>query len=282
MKTGAAKRLFKPVLALAVAYVAVVAVMYFMQTGMLFPTHMAADSAPRLPASAVELEVATPDGARLRGLHLPPARAREGVQVGKQAGERLVLLGFGGNAWNAGSLAGYLHALFPDAEVVVFHYRGYRPSSGSPSAAALLADAPLVYDHVRETLGAARVVAVGFSLGVGVAAHLASQRPLAGLILVTPFDSLEAMAREHYPWAPVRWLLRHHMSTVESLRGVASPTALITAERDTIVPPRRSEAVREAIATLVLDRSVSGADHNDLYARPEFRAAMTEALAQID
>jgi pimeloyl-ACP methyl ester carboxylesterase len=275
-----ARRLLRAVLFLAVAYAVVLAVLFVLQTWLIFPTYMAAGQAASLPAAAVELEIATPDGERLRGLHLPAARKAAGVP--EQAGERLVILGFGGNAWNAASLAGYLHALFPAAEVVAFHYRGYAPSSGSPGAAEILADAPLIYDHLRQRLGAARVVAVGFSLGASVAAELASERPLAGLILVTPFDSLEATARDHYPWVPVGWLLRHHMSTVEPLRAVTLPTAIITAGQDTIVPPARAVAVRQAIATPVLDRTIAGAGHNDLYAREDFRAALREALARIE
>lgn len=267
-------RLLKLVLVLAAAYIAVVAVMYAAQTQMLFPTQLAAGSSSMLPKSAARLEVETPDGERLRGVHVASARDRPG--------ERLVILGFGGNAWNAEGLAAYLHGVFPDREVVAFHYRGYPPSTGRPSAAALLADAPVVFDHVLETLGVGRVVAVGLSLGAGVAADLAARRSLAGLILVSPFDSLEALAREHFPWAPVGWLLRHHMATAESLRGVATPTALIAAGRDTIVPPRRTEAVRRAIPMLVLDRTIAQAGHNDLYGHPDFRAAMLEALARFE
>ncbi len=279
----------KLLLFLAVAYVGIVALMYASQDRMLFPTHLVSASEPLLPASAVRLEVGTPDGELLRGVHIPAARERPGAP--------LILLGFGGNAWNAGGLAAYLHELFPEAAVVAFHYRGYRPSSGRPSAAALLADAPLVYDHVVETLGVAtpvvetpdvetlgagRIVAVGISLGCGVAAQLAAERPLAGLVLVSPFDSLAALAGDHFPWAPVGWLLRHHMSPAESLRGLAMPTAVIAAERDSIVPPRRTEALRQAISNLVFDRTIAGADHNDLFHRADFRAALVEAVAQID
>ena len=271
-------RPFKLLLVLVLAYGGIVAVIYAMQTRMLFPTDLAAASDVRLPASAVRLEVGTPNGERLRGVHIPPARDR--------TGPRLMILGFGGNAWNANALAVYLHGLFPQAHVVAYHYRGYRPSTGKPSAAALLADAPVVYDHALKTVGKSddktRVIATGFSLGTGVAAHLAAQRPLAGLILVSPFDTLEALAREHYPWAPVGWLLRHQMSPVESLRGLAMPTAVLAAGRDTIVPPRRTDAVRQAVPTLVLDRTIADAGHNDLYDRPEFRAAMVEALKRIE
>ncbi len=265
--------LLKLILVLAALYIAVVAVMYAAQTRMLFPTGMATPAGPPLPATVGRYEVETPDGERLTGVHIPPAQARPG--------ERLVVLGFGGNAWNADDLAAYLHELFPDVEVVAFHYRGYRPSTGSPGAAALLADAPVVYDHVRLALETDRIVAVGFSIGAGVAAHLASRRPLAGLILVSPFDSLQAMAREHYPWAPVGWLLRHHMSPLDDMRGVSTPTALIAAQHDTIIPPRRTDAVRRAIPGLVLDRTIADADHNDLYGRPGFRAAMVDALTRI-
>ncbi|MCR9195389.1 MAG: alpha/beta hydrolase, partial [Hyphomonas sp.] len=249
--------LFKLIVILAAAYVVIVAVMYAAQTQMLFPTGMASAGQPFLPASAARLEFETSDGDRLHGVHIGPAEtASEG---------RSVVLGFGGNAWNADDLAAYLHGLFPDDDVVAFHYRGYRPSTGRPSAAALLPDAPVVYDQVIAALDTERVVAVGFSIGSGVAAHLASRRPLAGLILVSPFDSLEALVREHYPWVPVRWLLRHHMSPLEDLQGLPTPTALIAAERDTIIPPRRTEAVQRVIPALVLDQTITDANHNDLY-----------------
>ncbi len=265
----------KIILFLVAAYVALVAMMYFTQTGTLFPTYLVLATDEGLPASARKLEVATPDGERLHGVHIPAARA-------DPAGAPLLVLGFGGNAWSANSMADYLHGLYPHADVAAFHYRGYRPSTGKPSAAALLADAPIIYDHLKGTLGTKRVVAVGLSIGAGVAAALASQRPLAGLILVSPFDSLEALARDHYPWVPVRWLLRHKIPTADFVRGLEIPVALIAAEYDTIVPPRRTEALRQVITALVLDRTIARAGHNDLYHRPDFQAAMGDALERME
>ena len=106
-------------------------------------------------------------------------------------------------------------------------------------------------------------------------------RPVAGLVLVTPFDSLEALARDLYWWAPVGLLLRHRMPTVDFVRGSPVPTALVVAARDTIVPTRRSTALRQAVANLVFEAAVD-AGHNDLYGRPAFAAAMREALARIE
>ncbi len=66
------------------------------------------------------------------------------------------------------------------------------------------------------------------------------------------------------------------------MRGSVTPTSVIAAGRDTIVPPQRTEAVRRSIPALVLDRTIAYADHNDLYDHPDFKAAMVEALARIE
>lgn len=257
---------------LAASYVAVLLLVYAAQTSLLFPTGLARAGAP-LPKHAEQLELVTGDGERLRGVRIAPSAG--------SAGRKPVLLCFGGNAWNAEDMAAYVHQLFPEHEVVAFHYRGYSPSTGQPGAAALLADAPRLYDLVAGRSERRKVLAIGFSIGTGVAAHLASQRRLEGVVLVTPFDSLEKLAREHYRWAHVGLLLRHRMSTIDDLRGSTTPVALITAERDRVVPPRRTAALRTAIRTLVLDRTIAGVGHNDIYAHPAFREAMARALALI-
>ena len=263
-------------LGLAALYAAVVAAMFFAQTQLLFPTALAGVARVRLPASAQRLEVGTPDGEVLVGVRIPAAEG-EGSD-----GRAPTLLGFGGNAWNADAVALHLHGLFPDREVVAFHYRGYAPSTGKPSAEALLSDSVVVFDRLPQEHASGRgVVAVGFSIGAGMAAYLARHRPAAGLVLVTPFDSLEALAQDLYWWAPVGPLLRHRMPTVDFVRGSPVPTALIVAERDAIVPARRSMPLRAAIENLVFEGSID-AGHNDLYGRPAFAAAMREGLARIE
>ena len=138
--------------------------------------------------STQRLKVRTPDGENLVGVRFP----------GTGADGAPSLLGFGGNAWNAETMVLMLHRLFPDRSVVGFHYRGYTPSSGNPSAQALLSDSLVVFDHLRHTHATEPIIAVGFSIGSGVAAYVARHRPVEGLILVTPFDSLEALARDLY------------------------------------------------------------------------------------
>lgn len=253
----------------AVAYLLILAAAFFFQTSLLFPVHLAGRSGP-LPSGAERIGVEMADGETIHGVHIPP-RQRSGES-------RVLILGFGGNAWNADHVAAYLNALYPETDVVAFHYRGYGPSGGRPSAEALLSDVPALYDFVAAQLDPDRIVAIGFSIGGGVAAHLASRRPLDGLILVTPFDSLAAVARQHYAWLPTGLLLRHHMAPAEDLRHVAGPVALIAGGRDRIIPPARTAALRDAVPNLLLDRTIAGAGHNDIYDRPEFQQAMVEAM----
>lgn len=262
----------KLLLVLVATYAGVVLIAYTAQTWLLFPTNAAGGA--RTIRGAERLTCATPDGELLQGVRIGPAAATEGP--------RTMLLGFGGNAWNAEHMAAYLHELVPAAEVVAFHYRGYPPSSGRPAAAALLADAPLVYDCATRARDVSQVVAVGFSVGSGPAARIARERPLAGLVLVTPFDTLEQLAREHYGWLPVRLLLRHRMSPLDELGGVTAPVALIAAGQDTIIPAERTAPLRKAARNLILDRTIGGAGHNDIYSNAEFAAAMREAIALIE
>lgn len=251
-------------------YVALLLLIFTFQARLLFPAAAVGAAGP-LPAGAERLSLDTADGNRLHGVHIKPAAAASGT----------LILGFGGNGWNAETAAAYLHGLFPEADVVAFHYRGYRPSTGTPAARALVEDAPPIHDLAVARVRPARTVAVGLSVGSGVAASLAPRRPLDGLILVTPFDSLGKVAAGQYPWLPVRWLFRHEMKSAEWLRGSQVPTAIIAAERDTLIPPPRTEGLRRAVGRLVYDRTVPGAGHNDIYDRPQFRAAMREALGRV-
>ena len=245
--------------------------MFEFQTSLIFPVH-AVPSAGPLPRRAERLSLKTPDGNTLAGIHIPPDEPAKG---------RTLILGFGGNAWNAQDVAEYLHELFPDEEVVTFHYRGYSPSTGSPSAEALIADAPLVYDLATAKLKPARVIAVGFSIGSGVAAQLSAKRKLDGVVMVTPFDSLKAVAQSMFPWLPIGPLFQHEIDAAGGLHRNRVPVAIIAGERDEIVPAQRTDTLRSRVPNLVFDRTIARAGHNDIYARSDFQEAMRDALAAI-
>ena len=244
--------------------------MFEFQSHLIFPTHAVPPAGP-LPPQGERLSVPTPDGNTLQGVFVP---AEGGAS-------RTLVLGFGGNAWNGQDVAEYLHQLYPEHDVAAFHYRGYAPSTGTPSAGALIADAPLVYDAAVKRAAAERVIAVGFSIGSGIAAQLSARRKLAGVILVTPFDSLKAVAQSMYPWLPIGPFFEHEIDAAAALKDSQVPVAIIAAEFDQIVPPDRTSALRKAVPNLVYDRTIAVAGHNDIYSRSEFQEDMRAALETV-
>ena len=253
-----------------IIYAAFLLLMFSLQTQFIFPTNAVGPAGP-LPRGAERLTLSS-DGETLRGVHVPPSA---------MSGEQTLILSFAGNAWNSQEAATYIHQLYPDADVVGFHYRGYLPSTGDPSAAALIKDAPAIYDFAVDRLKPKRVIAVGFSIGSGVAATLAAKRKLDGLILVTPFDSLKAVAADQYPWLPVAALFEHEIDTASALLKVETPVAIIAAELDSLVRPQHTDGLRKVVRNLSYDRTMKGVGHNDIYHRAAFHDAMAEAMAAL-
>ena len=250
---------------------AVVGMLWWQQDRMIFPGWgFATVQASGIEAGDERLEIVAPDGVRLVGA----LRRASGPSRG------LVLV-FGGNAEDADWRLRHFRGWLDDVDLVTFFYRGYGPSEGVPSEAALVADAALIHDRVTAMLQPERVVAIGYSLGSGVAAQLARQRELAGVILVTAFDSILAVAASRYPFAPVAPLLRHPFRSDAALDGVQVPVAVIAAEEDQIVPPAHTRRLVERLAEPVLVVWVPDADHVSINDHLEYRAAMREALDRM-
>jgi hypothetical protein len=245
--------------------------MFEFQTRLIFPVD-AVPSAGPWPPRAERLSLKSPDGETLEGIHIPPEEADPA---------NVLILGFGGNAWNGQDVAEYLHEVYPQHGVAAFHYRGYAPSTGEPSSEGLIADAPLVYDAAVRRLKPSRVIGIGFSIGTGVVAQLSAARKIDGLVLVTPFDSLKALAQSMYPWLPIGPFFSHEIDAASALKDGEVPAAIIVAERDQIVSAERTDALRKSVRNLVFDRTISRAGHNDIYARSDFQQAMDEALAAV-
>jgi uncharacterized protein len=270
-------------LAALAAYGASLAALYVAQDAMIFPRHAVRPAADPPPPGAERLELAAAGGDRLVGTLVPA-----GAPPGGGGGGRVLVIGFAGNAWNADDFAAFLARRLPDdMDLAAFHYRGYAPSEGRPGEAALRADALAVHDHLAARLRPARVLVAGFSLGSGVAAALARDladrggRGVDGLLLVTPFDSIESVARARYPWVPVGALLRHPFRSDRHLAGLDVPAAVIAAGDDRIVPPRHTEALVRALRRPVLVETVPGASHGGLHHDPRFGEVFARAVEAL-
>jgi pimeloyl-ACP methyl ester carboxylesterase len=192
------------------------------------------------------------------------------------AGPRAILY-FGGNAEDVSRTVPELAAAFPGHAIYAPHYRGYGGSGGRPSERALHADAAAVFEDVRSRHPDIDVI--GRSLGSAVASRLAATKPVRKLVLVTPFDSILAIAGRLFPFLPVRLLLADRFETVKDAPQVTVPTLVITAGRDEVVPPTHT---RRLIATfppgIVAERGFPSAGHNDVSLDPAYLDAIRTFL----
>ena len=142
---------------------------------------------------------------------------------------------------------------------------GYGGNPGSPSERGLARDVRAARQFLlRETqVPPERLLYFGESLGAAVVTELATEHPPAGLVLRSPFVDLASVGAVHYPFLPVRALLRDRYPVAEQLRGIRVPTTVVYGSDDSIVPPAQSRAVADAAAQLHRLVEVPGADHND-------------------
>lgn len=147
--------------------------------------------------------------------------------------------------------------------VLLVDYRGFGANPGRPSEEGLAADARSAQQTLAELgYGPDRTIYVGESLGTGVAARLAAEVPPAGVVLRSPMTHLADVARAHYPFLPVRLLLREDYDVVGHLEDLRAPVAVMYSQADEVVPAEQSARVagaEQVVDTLVLD----DAGHND-------------------
>ncbi|MCC7461973.1 MAG: alpha/beta fold hydrolase [Gammaproteobacteria bacterium] len=194
-----------------------------------------------------------------------------GARAGDPAAAALVY--FGGNAEDTAGSIDTLAAALPGRVLYLVNYRNYGGSSGTPTERGLLADSEAVYDTVRARHPAGRIAVMGRSLGAGVAVHLAAVRSVDRLVLVTPYDSMVAVAREHFGWLPVSLLVRDGYDARATVLGgrVRAPTLIVIAVDDEVVPARRGEALAAAFPggqASVL--RIAGATHNSIDLFPQY------------
>ena len=240
---------------LLLAFVLLLAILVFRQGRLLyFPTQALATAPAAFGLRADELSLRTEDGVRLHGWWI------------KGEGRRALLF-FHGNAGNVADRlerAKILNERF-GLDIFLVDYRGYGRSEGSPSEEGLYRDGRAVYrEAINRGFGADRINVFGESLGSAVALQLALDRPCAALVLETPFLSIPAMAREHYPFVPV-FLIRTGFDNEAKIAAVTVPTLLIIAESDEIAPPAHGRRLFELAHGPKQLFVIPGAGHNDTY-----------------
>ena len=249
--------LLRAVLSVVGAWAAVAAAAWLFQRSMIYlPMTGAPPPAQTFLDGAEEVTFETADGLRLAAWFAPPTGTPSGTTI----------LVFNGNAGDRSLRAPLAEALSKAGHAVLLtDYRGYGGNPGRPFEAGLIADARAARTWLVERRGIdpATLVYFGESLGTGVAIRLAAEHPPAALVLRSPFPSLAEVGRKHYPFLPVRLLLRDRFSCADRIARVSCPVLVLAAEDDAIIPVEHSrtlfDAAREPKRLVV----IPGAGHND-------------------
>jgi uncharacterized protein len=192
------------------------------------------------------------------------------------SGQTKALLYFGGNAERIEDLREDFSRWFPGRTIYLLPYRGYGGSSGEPSESALIDDAVALYDEAaRHHKG---IAVIGRSLGSGVAVQLAARRPLERLVLVTPFDSLQRVAQDAYPFAPVSLLLKDRYESWRVAAQVHCPVLVLRAADDQVIGPARTAHLVASFATPPVELVIAGVGHNTIQDDPAYQHALNAFL----
>jgi len=240
----------------ALIYLGVIILMMFLERAMIFfPSSY--PEGDWNPAGLVfeDAWFEAPDGTRLHGWYVPCEHPRAAV------------LYCHGNAGNITHRAGILSRLHDQTRVsvLIFDYRGYGRSEGRPDEAGVLADARAARDWLarREGIEPGDVVLLGRSIGGGVAVDLAARDGAGALVLESTFTSLPDVAAHHYPWLPVRRLMRTRFDSLSKIANYHGPLLQSHGNADTIVPYPLGRQLFEAGNEPKQFITIPGGDHND-------------------
>jgi len=237
--------------------VAVLALLWALQRRLIYFPDGRVPPPTALGLSAVEeVTFRTADGLMLAGWFIPSPRLAPAVTA----------LVFNGNAGNRAYRAPLATALQREGlNVLLFDYRGYGENPGSPSEAGLATDARAARDYLlsRKDVDPSRLIYFAESLGTGVAVGLAAEQPPAALVLRSPFTSMTDVGAYHYPFLPVRLLLRDRFASSDAIGRVRSPLLVIAGDADDIVPIEHSRRLFDAASSPKELVVIPRASHND-------------------
>jgi len=186
------------------------------------------------------------------------------IGMADPAGKKGLVVVFHGNAGGAADRVYYVHALAPlGYRVVLAEYPGYGGRRGGLGERPFVADAKETVRRASEAFGGPLFL-VGESLGCGVAAAVAADPaiPVEGVVMITPWDSLPAVAQALYGNLPLQRLVRDKYDNVRNLQAYKKPIAVAVAEQDEIIPHANSLRLYESLTAPKRLWVFAGAGHN--------------------
>ena len=253
------RRASRAVLRIAVLLLVLSAVMLLLERKLIYFPQRGHDLVPRdLGLAFDDLTLTAEDGVRIHAWYLPPP--------GEARWTVLLAHGNGGNISHRLDRTLFLQSKL-GAAVLLFDYRGYGRSEGSPDEEGTYRDARAAHRWLVEEkrVPQERLVLFGESLGSAVALDLALSRPCRALVLESPFASVPAMARAVYPFLPLSALVRTRYENEAKAPRLRVPLLVLHGERDEIVPFAQGRRVFAAAPEPKRFYAIPGAGHNDTY-----------------
>jgi hypothetical protein len=178
-------------------------------------------------------------------------------------GNHPAVIYFGGRSEEVSWVARDAANMFPGMTVLAMNYRGYGDSQGIPGERQMIADGKMLFDWLsgHSHVDAARIAVVGRSLGSGVVMQVAAHCPVAAVVLITPYDSVLALAKRRFRTMPISLMLRHRFESVKFAEKLSAPVLVLRAESDRVVPHAHTDKLVAKLASVALDRVIPGSNH---------------------
>ena len=127
---------------------------------------------------------------------------------------------------------------------LIFAYRGFSGNQGKPTEAGLYRDALSAIDWLKQNkVNNKEIVLYGESLGTAVAIETATKDTFAGIILESPFTSMEILAQKYYPYLPAKIILKDKYKSIDKINGLNIPMHVMHGKKDNIVPFKMGEEI---------------------------------------
>ena len=192
-------------------------------------------------------------------------------------GKRQALIYFGGNSEAVAKQAKEHGEDFQNHTIYLANYRGYGGSTVIPTEQGIYKDALSLFDYVQKKHPDTSIM--GRSLGTGVATYVAVNRIIHKLILITPYDSIEEIAKGQYPVFPIGLLLKDTFDSLSRAPLIQAPSLIVVAENDQLIPTENTlRLIRAFDPKLLKVKAFKGASHSNVSHIAEYHTLLNQFL----
>jgi len=252
--------IFKFIALLLFLYIAGGAYLYFIQDKKVFQKQYAKEYSPKI---AKKIFFITSDGIKLEGAYLENRK------------DAPLVLYFGGNANNVIEFIDNIAPKLKNYNFLGFNYPGYAGSEGKPCEECILKYALEIYDKYNPDF------IIGRSLGTAVASYVASKRSVKGVILITPFDSIENIAKKKYPIYPISFLLKYKFKEYKFISNTKVPVIVIALKNDDVIPDDSLKNLLKHIKNLKKLFLIEGVKHGFIYEHSQIINVINKSLEKL-